>query len=107
MELLQTCLANPSDCGATRSRWLRAVPIRRACDSRARREFARTVFAISASLTQEPLCDRSVGVDATVAPERPVAANILDAANVDLSQQHRLLVVRGFRYDLSKRVCDE
>src|SRR5208337_381217 len=36
-------------------------------------------------LHQKPLCDRGVGVDATVTPERPVATNILDVMNVYLS----------------------
>ena len=58
-------------------------------------------------LHQEPLRDGSVSVDAAIAPERPVAADILDAVHVDFSEQYRLFVVRGLGNNLAEGISDK
>ena len=53
------------------------------------------------------LRDGRVRIHAAIAPERPVAAHVLDALQVHLGDQHFFLVVRGLRDDLPEGIGDE
>ncbi len=58
-------------------------------------------------IRQEPSRDFCVGVHATVAPERPVAAHVFNPIQVNLGDQHLFLVVRGLGDDLPKGIGDK
>src|SRR6266545_2218950 len=51
---------------------------------------------------QEPVLNVTVGIDATIAQEWPVAAHLFDAREIDL-REHERIVLRGFRYHHTER----
>src|ERR1039458_6204310 len=94
----RTCLASRFDCAATRSTSPRVLPTRLAYDSRGRQGFAKISEAWAFErLYQESLRNRAVRIHAAIAPEGPVAANVLDPLQVHLRDQHLFFVVRGLR----------
>src|SRR5215471_6353980 len=52
-------------------------------------------------------CNGSVAVDAAVAEERPIAADIFHCLHIDLANQDLLAVVRGLRDHASEGVGEE
>src|SRR5688572_18482023 len=60
-----------------------------------------------ASIVQEPLRDRRVGVDPAVAKERPVRPHDVDPTEVALDEQRLLAIRRGAGEDAAERVGDE
>src|SRR5262249_19541335 len=55
----------------------------------------------------EPQRERSVGVDAAIAQERPVLARLLDLLQVAFDDQRFFLVRRGLGDDAAERIGDE
>jgi hypothetical protein len=56
---------------------------------------------------EEALGDGGVGVDAAVAEERPVAADIFEGLQVDVADQNFFAVVRGFDEDSAEGIAEE
>src|SRR5438270_1979003 len=91
--------ASQSGCGATPATWIDAAPILQACDSRASAAWAAGLRSYSrATSIQKPMHNAAVTINAAVAQERPVAADIFKMLQIALADQDFFLVVRGF-YD--------
>src|SRR5437868_8956155 len=63
-------------------------------------------FASSDSI-DDPAGDLAVAVDAAVAQERPVAADVFDYASVNFTDQNFFVVVRGFGDDATERIAEK
>src|SRR5256885_1213904 len=74
--------------------WRTADSRRRISDSRRR-------------IIEEAAGDPGIRVDAPITQERPSAAHLLDAVEVDLRDHDRLAVSRGFRHHRPERICQE
>src|SRR3954469_22086200 len=85
-----------------RSKWLRGAPTRRACEA-----WDVLEIAFGAWLIDEPAGDRTVSVDAAVAQEGPVAANVFHLLGVDFADQDLLFVVRGFGKHHAEGIAEE
>ena len=59
------------------------------------------------TLIYEPLEDAAILVDAAVAEERPPAAHLLGALQVNLNDLLALLLVIGAEEELTLRTCHE
>src|ERR1019366_2247564 len=90
--------------GAMRARWRNGFPIPRASGTQVQREWK----ALRARASLEPsLQDGRIGINAAVAEERPVPANLLDAAGIAFHNQDFFLVRGRFGEHLSKRIANE
>src|SRR6202035_4453918 len=80
------------------ARWRRAAPIRRA--------FWNCFYGEADSINQ-PVCDLAIAVDATVAQERPIAANLFHGSQIDRADQDFFFVMRAFRDDMAEGVAEK
>ena len=58
-------------------------------------------------LVDQPVCDRPIGVDATVAQEGPVAANVFQCFQIHIADENLLAVVRGFGEHSAEGIAEE
>src|SRR5215831_210138 len=100
MQLARTFPASLPDSGAMRARSLRAAPTRRAFDNRGKPGSLTLKcylkFWARFNLVEQSIRNGRIGVNAAVAQERPVAANLLQRSHVDLADQNLLAIMRSF-----------
>ena len=65
------------------------------------------LIASGQPLIEEPVGDAGVAVDAAVAEERPVAANIFELLQVALADEDLFLIMRGFDNDTAEGIAEE
>src|SRR5271166_6248105 len=116
MGSVQTAPASHSCYAARRATLQRAAPIPRACGSRAPQEEAYPLCLKSDVLgwsrddlasVNQPAANRCVGVDAPVAQEWPVAPNLFERLQVDVSDQNLFAIVRALRQHASEWIAKE
>src|SRR4051794_17833328 len=88
--------ASPRDCAARRSRWPRVAPIPPACGTRG--------LASTRPSIQYPAQNPFIGIDAAVAQEGPVTADLFNPARIAFDDEGLLAVVRALRQHLSERI---
>src|SRR5712691_8120519 len=88
--------------------WTDAVPTQPACGSRGHAAWAAEPQTSScAPLIQKPLRDAAITVNAAVAQEWPVAADVFKMFQIALPDQNFFFILRGFDNDPSKGIAEK